>query len=85
MGERFVMQDGGLQERSERLADRVEALAVALRESGVSEEAATRLLAHASTAVLHALTLETLLAPEPSTAPAVEPRAPAAPEVPLAA
>lgn len=77
--------DGGLQERSERLAARVEALAVALQESGVSEDVAARLLAHASTAVLHALTLELLVAPEPAAAPPLEPKAPAVPEVPLAA
>lgn len=85
MGERVVMQDGALQERSERFAARVEALAVALLESGVSEDAAARLLANASTAVLHALTLELLVAPEPVTTPAVEAERPAATEVPLAA
>ena len=79
------MQDGRLQDRSERLAARVEALAVALQESGVSEEVAARLLAHASTAVLHALTLELLVAPEPAATPAEAPKAPAAPDVPLAA
>lgn len=70
------MQDGALEERSERLAARVEALAVALQESGVSEETAARLLAHASTATLHALTLEALLAPEPARSgqPAEKPR-----------
>lgn len=79
------MQDGRLQDRSDRLAARVEALAVALQESGVSEDVAARLLAHASTAVLHALTLELLVAPEPAAATAVETTTPAAPDVPLAA
>lgn len=75
-----------LQERSESLAAQVDALARALQESGVSAESASRLLASASTAVLNALTLESLLAPEP---PVQEPLAPAEehaePEVPLAA
>jgi hypothetical protein len=78
------MLDGALQERSDRLAARVDALASALRASGVSDAAAARLLEAASTAVLHALTLELLLAPEPIAVPAVEPE-PAQPEVPLAA
>lgn len=78
------MLDGALQERSELLAARVDALAAELRASGVSAEAASRLLEAASTAVLHALTLELLLAPEPVAAPAVEPE-PAETEVPLAA
>jgi hypothetical protein len=78
------MLDGALQERSDRLAARVDALASALRASGVSDAAAARLLEAASTAVLHALTLELLLAPEPIAVPAVEPE-PAQPEVALAA
>jgi hypothetical protein len=78
------MLDGALQERSDRLAARVDALASALHASGVSDTAAARLLEAASTAVLHALTLELLLAPEPIAVPAVEPE-PAQPEVPLAA
>ncbi|MGH3009715.1 MAG: hypothetical protein ACRDLM_09985 [Gaiellaceae bacterium] len=60
------MPDGVLQERSERLAARVDALAGALRASGVSDAAASRLLEAASTAVLHALTLELLLESEPA-------------------
>jgi hypothetical protein len=50
-----------LQQRSDRLAARVEALAGALQESGVSEEASANLLAQASSAVLQALSLELLL------------------------
>ncbi len=66
---------GSLQERSDRLAAHVDALAAALHECGAGEEAAARLLAHASTAVLQALTLELLLAPggAPSAQPADEP------------
>lgn len=82
------MLDRSLPERSELLAARVEALAAALQESGVAVEAATRLLASASAAVLQALTLELLLErPEPVTVPvpAAEPETPAAPDVPLAA
>lgn len=71
------MPDPGLEERSARLVARIDALAAALHASGVAEEAASRLLAHASTAVLQALTLEALLArPEhavPATQPAEEP------------
>ncbi|HLX32654.1 MAG TPA: hypothetical protein VKR79_07785 [Gaiellaceae bacterium] len=71
------MPEAGLQERSERLAARVDALAAALHECGVPDEEAFRLLGHASTAVLQALTLELLFAPaapEPAAAPAGEPR-----------
>lgn len=82
------MFEGSVQERSELLAARVEALAAALQECGVAEEASARLLASASSAVLQALTLELLLerrepvaAPEPE----VQPELPAAPDVPLAA
>jgi hypothetical protein len=49
-----------LQQRSDRLAARVEALAAALHASGVPEETSAGLLSHASTAVLDALTLELL-------------------------
>jgi hypothetical protein len=67
------MLDSGLLERSERLAARVDALASALHAGAVAEDAAARLLAHASTAVLQALTLEALLErPEPTVAAPVE-------------
>lgn len=56
------MADDRLQRRADRLAARVEALAQALRASGVSEEPSARLLAHASTAVLQALRLELMTA-----------------------
>lgn len=79
------MPDGALRERSELLAARVDALASALRAGGVPDAAASRLLEAASAAVLHALTLELLLAPEPAPAPAVEPAEPVETEVPLAA
>ena len=84
------MGDGSLDERSERLASRVGALAAALAAGGVSEEVSARVLAHASAAVLQALALDELLA-EPSAArvvtaaPVAEPDATAEPGVPLAA
>jgi hypothetical protein len=56
------MTDDRLQRHADRLAARVEALAVALRTSGVSEEASADLLSSASAAVLQALRLEVLLA-----------------------
>ena len=56
------MTDDRLQRRADGLAARVETLAEALRASGASEEASAELLSHASTAVLHALRLELLLA-----------------------
>ena len=70
------MLDGRLQERSERLAARVDALAAALQECGADEDAAARLLGNASAAVMQALTLELLLAPQPAPAaqPATEPQ-----------
>ncbi len=55
------MPDDRLQQRSDRLASRVEALAAALRDSGVSEEASAELISRASAAVLQALSLELLL------------------------
>jgi hypothetical protein len=55
------MPSDSLQQRSDRLAARVEALAEALRESGVSEEASAELLSQASTIVLQALRLELLV------------------------
>jgi hypothetical protein len=79
------MLDGALQERSEHLAAQVDALARAVREGGVPDVAASRLLEAASTAVFHALTLELLLAPEPVVVPAVEPEPAVETEVPLAA
>ena len=55
------MGNDRLQSRADALAARVDALAAALHASGVSEEAAERLLTQASAAVLQALTLELLL------------------------
>jgi hypothetical protein len=77
------MPDGGLQERTTRLAARVDALAAALHECGAAEDAAARLLGHASAAVLQALTLELLLA-APQSAPVAEPAVETQP-LPLAA
>jgi len=50
------------------VTDRIDALAAALRAAGVSQEQATRLLASAATAALHAVTLDALL--DTSSAPA---------------
>jgi len=50
-----------LQQRSDRYAARVEALGVALRDSGVPDEACAELMSRASAAVLQALSLEVLL------------------------
>jgi hypothetical protein len=63
-----------LQSRADGLAARIDGLATALRESRIPDETAARLLSHASTAVLQALTLELLLEP-PALVPAfaVEP------------
>jgi hypothetical protein len=55
------MEGDGLQQRSDRLAARVEALAAALRDSGVPEATSTELVSRASAAVLQALSLEVLL------------------------
>jgi hypothetical protein len=54
------MTDDHLQIRADVLAARVEALAAALRASGVSEETSAQLLSQASAAVLQALNLELL-------------------------
>jgi hypothetical protein len=52
-----------LQQRSDRLAARVEAFAAALRDSGVPEETSAELISRASAAVLQALSLELMLEP----------------------
>jgi hypothetical protein len=54
------MPDDPLQRRADRLVERVDALAEALRAGGVSEEASAELLSQASSAVLQALRLELL-------------------------
>jgi hypothetical protein len=59
------MSPGELQDRSDRLASLVDELGAALRSSGVSDEAASRLLANASAAVLDALTLDLRLPDDP--------------------
>jgi hypothetical protein len=55
------MPDDPLQQRADRLVERVDALAEALRAGGVSEEASAELLSQASSAVLQALRLELLV------------------------
>jgi hypothetical protein len=54
------MPDDPLQRRADRLVERVDALADALRAGGVSEEASAEVLSQASSAVLQALRLELL-------------------------
>jgi hypothetical protein len=55
------MPDDPLQRRADRLVERIDALAEALRAGGVSEEASAELLSQASSAVLQALRLELLV------------------------
>jgi len=55
------MPDDPLQRRADRLVERIDALAEALRAGGVSEEASAQLLSQASSAVLQALRLELLV------------------------
>ena len=55
------MPDDPLQRRADRLVERIDALAEALRAGGVSEEASGELLSQASSAVLQALRLELLV------------------------
>jgi hypothetical protein len=55
------MPDDPLQRRADWLAERIDALAEALRAGGVSEEASAELLSQASSAVLQALRLELLV------------------------
>jgi hypothetical protein len=87
MGESpFEMSPGALQDRSERLASLVDGLGAALRDSGVADDAASRLLASAAAAVLDALTLDLMLPddpPVPVAAPVDEPTV--EPTLPLAA
>ena len=64
------------------VTDRIDALAVALRAAGVSDEQASGLLAAAATAAMHAVTLDAILT-EHSPAPVRED--PAAAPVRLAA
>jgi hypothetical protein len=54
------MPDDPLQRRADRLVERIDALAEALRAGGVSEEASAELLSQASSAILQALRLELL-------------------------
>lgn len=77
------MASDHLQRRADSLAARVEGLAAALRQSGVSEETSTRLLSQASAAVLQALTVELLL--EQPEMPVVERETPVEPRFRLAA
>jgi hypothetical protein len=89
-----LVPDGNREERPQRLLARLDALAAELARSGASTEATTRLLESAWTAVLHALTLDEIVARqaadrvaagEPEPVPEAVADAPAGPEIPLAA
>ena len=70
------------------LADRIDALAAALRLAGVSQEESSSLLASAAAAAMHALTLDALLDDRSLPAARPEPVAalePAPTRIPLAA
>lgn len=68
------------------LGERLEALAVALREAGVAPERAASMLGAASAATLHAVTLVALLrGPVPVIAPSPAVEEPAEQKLPLAA
>lgn len=60
------------QNSADGLAARVERIAAALHDSQVADETAARLLSHASTAALQALTLELLLEPPAPVATAAD-------------
>jgi hypothetical protein len=82
------MTPGALQDRSDRLASLVEELGAALRDCGIGDDAAARLLGNASAAVLDALTLDLLLAEDAQAtvaAPPAESPEAAEPVLPLAA
>lgn len=81
------MSPGALQDRSERLASLVDELGAALRNSGVAEDAAARLLENASAAVLDALTLDLMLPDDSHVVAATPVEQPEAdePALPLAA
>jgi hypothetical protein len=80
------MSPGALQDRSERLASLVDGLGAALRNSGVTDEAASRVLASASAAVLDALTLDVMRPDDPPASVAAPVEQPdAALALPLAA
>lgn len=82
------MSPGALQDRSERLASLIDGLGAALRDSGIADDAAARLLEHASAAVLDALTLDLMLPDDPpAQAPPATPAEvpPVEPVLPLAA
>jgi Mrp family chromosome partitioning ATPase len=61
LGESPAVVGDSLQTRADAFAARIEALAAALRASGVPGETAERLISQASAAALQALTLELLL------------------------
>ncbi len=66
------MPASDFQNRADGLAARVERLAAALHDSQVADETAARLLSHASTAALQALTLDLLLEPPAPVAAAAD-------------
>lgn len=79
------MSPAALQDRSERLTSLVDELGAALRVNGFSDDAASRVLASASSAVLSALTLDLMLSLDPAPVPAPSEQPEAEPALPLAA
>jgi hypothetical protein len=79
------MSPGALLDRSERLASLIDGLGAALRDSGVADDAASRLLENASAAVLDALTLDLMLSHDPPVPAASPAEPPVEPTLPLAA
>jgi hypothetical protein len=67
------------------VTDRIDALAAALRTAGVSDDQASRILASAATAAMHAVTLDALLARPAAAPPATEALPAATTPLPLAA
>ena len=61
------------------LTERIDALAAALRDAGVSPERSSALLATAAAATMHAVTLDTLLEKAPQPRAAAEPAVTVAP------
>ena len=62
------------------VTDRIDALAAALRAAGVAPEQASRLLASAATAAMHAVTLDALLDMAPAPAPVAHAAEPPTPQ-----
>jgi hypothetical protein len=86
-GEHAKLPPMAVESKAIVLTERLDALAAALRNAGVSAEQSASLLASAASATMHALTLDAILDEQPK--PAARPKpvadAPALVRVPLAA